>query len=238
MDTSLYETGQPTLRAERVPNQVAYRQVRENVSALLTETPVDDAAVVPACPTWTVRDLVAHLVGISALSIGRLSGAAPAAAPPSTEMGVPELLAQWTRLGTQAEELLSERGGRSGSIMVMDAFTHELDLRYALGVGPPAEHAAFAVAFEVLANGFSASVIHHDLPGLRLSTGETSWSVGDSEPIATVTADRYDLYRSLAGRRTPEQITALGWDRDSHRWLPAFNWGPFYPPETPVERSG
>ena len=117
----------------------------------------------------------------------------------------------------------------------MDAFTHELDIRYAIGAGLPAEHPAFAGAFEVLANGFAGSVADHDLPALRLSTGSTQWTVGLGEPAATVTAGRYDLYRSLAGRRSHEQIAALRWDRDSHRWLPAFTWGPFTPPDSAVE---
>jgi uncharacterized protein (TIGR03083 family) len=231
MDTSLYETGRPTLRGERVPNHVAYRAVRLAVTELLADR---DAAtlVVPACPEWTVEKLLGHLVGIAALAIGRMSGWAPAAAGGAD---VPNLLDEWGKLGPRAEELMAERGGRCGNLMVMDAFTHELDLRYALGEVVPAEHPAFAGAFEVLANGFSASVTAHNLPGVRLSVGETQWLVGDSDPAATVTADRYELLRSLAGRRTARQITELDWDRDSHRWLPAFTWGPFTPPALPVE---
>lgn len=48
----------------------------------------------------------------------------------------------------------------------MDAFTHELDARYAIGAELPDEHPAFPGAFELLANGFAAA--------------------------ATVTAPRYD----------------------------------------------
>lgn len=231
MDTCLYETGRPTLRGERVPNHVAYRAVRLAVTELLADR---DAAplVVRACPEWTVKELLGHLVGIAALAIGRMSGWAPES---TGGTDVPNLLAEWGKLGPRAEELLAEQGGRCGNLLVMDAFTHELDLRYTLGAEIPVEHPAFAAAFEVLANGFSASVTAHNLPGMRLSVGDTQWLVGDSEPVATLTADRRALVRSLAGRRTARQITELDWDRDSHRWLPAFSWGPFTPPASPVE---
>jgi len=235
MDMSLDEMGRPTLRGERVPNHECYRQVRQNVVELLSEARRVIDPAVPACPEWTLRGLVAHQVGVAAMAIGRLSGYLPAQSPSSAGMGIPELLETWERLGAEADRLLADSGGRSGNILVMDAFTHELDVRYAIGAELPDEHPAFAGAFEVLANGFAAAVIDHGLPALRLSTGGTQWTVGIGAPVATVTASRYDLCRSLAGRRSHQQVTALDWDRDSHRWLPAFTWGPFTPPPFPVE---
>jgi uncharacterized protein (TIGR03083 family) len=232
---SLDEIGMPTLRCERVPNHESYRHVRENVVELLLAAAPAEDTVVPACPEWTLRGLVSHLVGVAAMAIGRMSGFPPAQSESSASMGIPQLLATWQRLGFEADGLLAESGGRSGSLLVMDAFTHELDIRYAIGAELPTDHPAFAGAFEVLANGFAAAVMDHGLPALRLSTGSTQWTVGSGAPAATVTASRYDLYRSLAGRRSHSQITAMDWDRDSHRWLPAFSWGPFLPPVTPVE---
>ncbi len=235
MDT-LHEIGRPTLRGTRSPSHESYRQVRRNVLDVLSAARDEEDPAVPACPGWTVRDLLAHLTGSAALAIGRMSGW-PATHPSSSAgMGVAELLEAWERLGAEVELLLSESSGRAGNLLVTDAFTHELDIRYAVGAELPGDHPAFAGGFEVLATGFAAAVTAHALPALRLSTGGTQWTVGEGEPVATVTAHRYDLYRSLAGRRTPEQITGLDWDRDSHRWLPAFAWGPFSPPASPVER--
>ena len=235
MTTNLGEAGTPTLRGDRPPNHECYRQVRDNVIELLGSADPAGSAAVPSCPEWTVRDLVAHLAGVAATAIGRLSGWPSFPRSSSATMDLPELLTVWQELDAEADLLLAERGDRCGNILLMDAFTHELDIRYAIGAEPPGEHPAFAGAFEVLANGFAAAVDDHQLPALRLSTGSTQWTVGTGSPAATLTADRYDIYRSLAGRRSHRQITALDWDRDSHRWLPAFTWGPFTPPATAVE---
>ena len=238
MNTKLDEVGAFMSRGDRAPIHECYRHVRGNVTELLSgATRADGDAVVPACPEWTMRDLLAHLVCVATAAIGKLSGGLSAASS-SMGMDVPALLARWNELGREVDLLLTGAEGRHGNILVMDAFTHELDIRYALGAELPAEHPAFARSFTVLANGFAAAVSDHGLPALRLSTGGTQWTVGDGEPEATLTATRYDLYRSLAGRRSHHQITALGWDRDSHRWLPAFTWGPFTPPVSPVEPVG
>jgi hypothetical protein len=235
MNTNMGEAGTPTLRGDRPPNHECYRQVRENVTELLSAAdPAGDLAV-PSCPDWTLRGLVAHLVGVTATSIGRLSGWPSTPRTSSAEMGLPELLTVWKELGAEADLLLADRGDRCGNILLMDAFTHELDIRYAIGAELPDEHPAFPGAFEVVAHGFACAVDDHQLPALRLSTGTTQWTVGAGEPVATVTASRYDIYRSLAGRRSHRQITAMDWDRDSHRWLPAFTWGPFTPPASAVE---
>src|SRR5689334_18310906 len=98
MDISLQEMGRPTLRAERPPVHEAYREVRRNITALLTDKAVELDRVVPACPEWTLRDLVAHLIGSAALAVGRMSGWPPAH-PASADLGVPELLAVWGQIG-------------------------------------------------------------------------------------------------------------------------------------------
>lgn len=214
---------------------VAYREVRHNMSTFVTALPEKATARVPACPEWTVRDLLAHLVGISAMVIGRLSGWPPANARPSTDLDVAGLLAEWDRLGERVEQLVAEQGG--GEVMLMDAFTHELDLRSTMSVPFPARHPAFDPAVAVLVRGFTGAVTERGLPGVRLSTGGTQWTVGEpAVPEVTVAAPPYDLYRSLAGRRTHEQIAALDWSAAPEPWLPAFTWGPFTPPSAPVER--
>jgi uncharacterized protein (TIGR03083 family) len=214
-----------------VPDFVAYRAVRRGVRALLAPRPEEHLAPVPACPEWTVTDLLGHLVAIAGRVLER-HGGSPAELPGTA--GVPELLDHWDALGEQLDPRLEEAGGREGDVMVMDAYTHELDLCAALGVAPPEEHAAWARSIEVLVSGLSGSIEKRGLPPLHLRTTDgAEWTAGPGRPSASVTAPRHELYRALAGRRSPAQLTTLEWSGEPERWLPAFTWGPFSPPELP-----
>ncbi|MGK3202391.1 maleylpyruvate isomerase family mycothiol-dependent enzyme [Amycolatopsis sp. MEPSY49] len=212
------------------PDFVGYPEVRRGVRALLGARADGHRRRVPACPEWTVADLLGHLTGIAERVLARHGGAVPVSAAST----VPELLDHWDDVGEDLDRRLAEAGGRSGEVMVMDAYTHELDLRAALGVPPPVEHAAWAPSFEVLVRGFSGSVAGRGLPALRLrTTGGSQWTAGVGRPRATLTAPAHELYRALAGRRSLAQLSGLEWDAAPGTWLPAFSWGPFSPPRSP-----
>ncbi|AUI56982.1 maleylpyruvate isomerase family mycothiol-dependent enzyme [Amycolatopsis sp. BJA-103] len=211
-----------------------YRQVRENIAILLTDHAGAGGRTVPACPQWTVRDLLAHLTEICDRVITRFGGEP---CPVPERASAAELLRLWLERGPEADALLAADGeGKSrGDIMVMDAFTHELDLRYALGVPPPEAHAAWLRGFEVLVSGLASSLGSHGLPGMRIEIEGATWIAG-TEPVAAVlSGPPVDLYRTLAGRRSPAQIAALDWLGDPEPWLRAFTWGPFVPPDEAVE---
>jgi uncharacterized protein (TIGR03083 family) len=213
------------------PDFVAYPAVRRGVRGLLEERPGAHGCPVPACPEWTVADLLGHLASIAERVLERHGEAAPSPAGP---LGVPALLDRWDDVGTRLDRLLAGAGGRSGEVMVMDAYTHELDLRAALGVPPPVAHAAAAPSFAVLVRGFSGSITARGLPALRIRSAEgEEWTAGEGRPAASVTAPAHDLHRALAGRRSLRQLAALDWSQPPGPWLPAFSWGPFAPPPVP-----
>ena len=214
--------------ADLVPHHLAYRTVRRHVAELALRAPEVADTMVPACPEWTVRDLVAHLAANCAGMLGE-----PAAADGT---GFADVVAGWQRAAGRMERLAAD-GAMDIIRMLMDAFTHELDLRAALGVAAPVDHVAYPPALEVVVGGLSWSVSSRGLPALRLVCEDTCWAVGAGRPVATVTAPRYHLYRSLTGRRTHAQIAGLDWSADPGQWLPAFSWGPFTAPARPVERG-
>jgi uncharacterized protein (TIGR03083 family) len=225
-----------------VSSGTAYVSVRRNLIGLLRETRGAGEFPVPACPGWDVRDAVVHLVGIcrnaeANLSPGRAGQSGPGADGLSG-LELDALLAEWERSGGEVEAALAQPEHlHKGAAMVMDAFTHELDVRLALGAPFPVGHPAFRGAFEVATGGLSGSVMLLGLPSFRLETEAGSRIVGDGEPVAAVSGSRVDLYRSLTGRRTYQQISQLTWSVDPGPWLPAFRWGPFLPPGRPVERG-
>ena len=212
------------------PDFVGYPEVRRGIRALLQGRPGTHRRPVPACPEWTVEDLLGHLAEIAERALRRHGGTPPPVRPPD----VPGLLDHWDDVGEELDRRLADAGGRSGEVLVMDAFTHELDLRAALGVPPPVEHLAWAPSFEVLVRGFSGSVAGRGLPPLRIrTTGGSEWTAGVGRPTASVTAPALELCRALAGRRALGQLAALDWSEPPGPWLPAFGWGPFTPPPVP-----
>lgn len=214
---------------ERVPGETVFRIIRENMTRMVKEHPEAAEQIVPACPEWTARDLLAHVIEHCR------SGRGPQPARSVDELSIPELLDEWAQTGPQVEERMAAGGGSGNAIFIMDTFTHELDLRRLVEEPVPADHPAFPTALGVLLAGFSGSIQGRGLEALRIETDGAQWTVGWGSPAATLSANRFDLYRSLAGRRTHRQISELSWSAPAQRWLPAFTWGPFHPPAQPTE---
>ncbi len=79
------------------------------------------------------------------------------------------------------------------SQMVMDAVTHEHDLREALGEQGARDSAAVDVALAWLRSEFA-----------------TRFSTVTADPFTVDGVDSYELLRSLTGRRTTAEMDALG----------------------------
>jgi uncharacterized protein (TIGR03083 family) len=216
---------------ERLAASAAYRLVRRRLSDMLRAAPPAAAAApVPSCPEWTVEDVLAHLAAIAVNWAAAESGVPPAGV--SRGSGLAVLLDQWEEAASRLDRLLAGRGGMER--MLMDAVTHEYDLRVALRLGWPAGDPVLPVTLDFLGPAFSWTVASRGLPPLRVATAEGSWLVGDGA-AEVVSGEPVEVMRSLTGRRTLAQVAALDWSADPGTWLPAFTWGPFRPPSQPVE---
>jgi hypothetical protein len=93
----------------------------------------------------------------------------------------------------------------------MDQWTHEQDVRGALGVpgGIDAEVVAWSVpsALEAWSKGIARS----GLPAITLRCGEVELATGE-EPVGSLTVDAFTALRVLTGRRSRVQLAALGWE--------------------------
>ena len=119
-----------------------YEEARQRLVSLVREvTSVDTDAVdtlTPACPGWRVRDVLAHLSGLTAdIESGNLDGAgrdAWTAAQVDTRRSWPleELLAEFDDRGPRLAALLDDFPGRYGVQVAADIAVHEQDIRGAL----------------------------------------------------------------------------------------------------------
>ena len=119
----------------------AYRRTRQSVLELLTQIPESSATVrVPACPDWTVQQTVSHFVGVPEdLLAGRMEGVASdewtnAQVRHHEGESLAELATALEATIIPFDAILPAIPRPSNSQLVMDAVTHEIDLREALGL--------------------------------------------------------------------------------------------------------
>lgn len=233
-----------TATPDRTPDEVtpieAYEGVRARVDGILRDRADElTGRHVPACPEWTVHDVVAHLAGGCHDSVGGDTRGAPGAS--WTERHVRrhaartlvDVLDEWAVDTGRLRELVGPRGGSTQ--MTMDALTHEYDLRVALGLPWPVDDREVLVALSFLVPRFCYSVLYRGLPPLAVQAGPWGWAPEDGADVAWLRSEPAEAMRALTGRRTPEQVAAMHWTADPRPWLGAFRWGPFLPPRSPVE---
>jgi uncharacterized protein (TIGR03083 family) len=199
----------------------AYERVRELVTGL------DDrqaATTVPACPRWTVRDLLAPMVGLGA---DVLRGDEPddhnstwtqGQVDERSDTSVTDLLKEWDTVADPLRQWMRENTTRPlGDIVI-----HEQDLRGALGAPGGQGTAGLAALRDRMVGGFGEQV--RDLPPVALVGDEWSWcSSGAPEDAAVVVrASDFDLTRALMTRRSESQLR--GWTErgDIGPYLPGF----------------
>ncbi len=211
----------------------AYAETRQRICALARDLPPTDAArTVPACPAWSVQQLVAHVVGVSAdILAGNLTDAG---SDPWTEAQVTaragrtlaELADEWDVTGPQVDAAMA--GGALPAQAVFDQVTHEHDLRSTVGRPGAQAHPAVSFGMDFLRDAWPFVVGSTDVAALRIVAGDHELVTGDA-PEVTLDLTPFEALRALTGRRSEAQLRAYDWGTDPTPWLPAFTWGPFVP---------
>ena len=209
----------------------AYGSTRRRVIALVSGISDEEAALtVPACPDWSVRDVVAHLTGIAAdATRGQLEGVG---SPEWTQRQVDErrdkslddVLAEWAAAGEQIDGALAYFPKAAASLFVGDTVTHEHDIRLPLGRPDARDDPAVEVALEGYTRWFGRRLKDRELPAVRLVAGDRDWVAGAGEPGAEVEApSTFELLRGLTGRRTRQEIAGFRWSPSSEPYLDLFS---------------
>ncbi|WP_030484132.1 maleylpyruvate isomerase N-terminal domain-containing protein [Nocardioides aequoreus] len=202
-----------------------WARARARVSVLVREADATALARrVPACPGWTVLDLLRHMVGLGA---DVLAGNEPddhdaswtqAQVDQRRDHDADALLAEWDLLAPDLERWMQAHGSRP----LNDVVIHEQDLRGALGVPGARESAGFALVRDRMAGRLATAVA--ELPPVALVAPDWSWCSDGSVAQAPtlLRAPGYDLGRALTSRRTREQLVSYVERGDVAAYLPAF----------------
>ncbi|HEU5152425.1 MAG TPA: maleylpyruvate isomerase N-terminal domain-containing protein [Iamia sp.] len=189
-----------------------YRRARERLAALLATEPAERwDRPVRACPGWTVKGVVGHLVGtVEDAMAGLITG------PPGAEITAeqvarhapdagPDLLARWGELAPPFEEVVT-----AGAIWpaVLDVVSHEHDIRLALGRPGARDDTVVGAAAAALVGELAAP---WNLEA-TLAGGPTVRSPSVPGPTYRLRTSAFEVLRLRLGRRSPAEVRALAWD--------------------------
>ena len=174
---------------------------------------------VPACPAWTLRDLVAHQIGvIEDFTAGNLEGA-PGDSWSSAHIGrfadldLNQVKAQWieTINQPQYEEMVNN--------VAPDVVFHEFDVRGAVGNQHSREADRVGYALQAVLGERDGHFRENTLPALEIITDGASTIIGEGDPRGRVTLSPWEATRLFTGRRSPNQVRQLDWSTDPTPWL-------------------
>ena len=225
----------------------AYQQAQQALTGLVRGRDGDVLDThVPACPLWTVGDVVRHLAGIARDVVagalptdfnpieswqtteGQQAGDAYTDNHVQSRRDVPmqSVIDDWD--ATTAELLAILRKERPAPqsmaflevVPVSDIAVHLQDVRGALRQPGDRDSQALRLALAAYAVGAGMRFSARGLPALRIRYGDRERVVGVGEPLATWTGDRFEVFRALAGRRSNAQIQAMQWEGDPEPFVP------------------
>ena len=224
-----------------------YIDVQQRLIDAISDPAADVGAPVPACPGWTARDVLAHHAGVVVdvargslgdiamdlleqwrdLDVQRARDTLTARqVDERRDHSVPELTDEW--LGATRAVTPMLRGEVApppslppyiGVILVNDLVVHETDIRSALLLPRAPAGPALSLALAGYSFSLENRIRQLGTPALVLAYDGKQHQLGDQRVGATVSADRHELVRVLAGRRTRDQILALDWDGDPNPYL-------------------
>jgi uncharacterized protein (TIGR03083 family) len=180
-------------------------------------TPDELARALAPTPPWTVLDGYRHLAGVCADVLdGRLpppgDDAAWAAAQLAAraDWGIDEVCAEWADRGPELDEVVAE-AGRSMGFVALDCWTHEQDVRAAVGVGALHDDELLPGVLDLALGAFGRRYSKAGGPRLRLVIDGDERTIGVGEVGAQLTTSAYELLRTIFGRRSAAQISAGAW---------------------------
>lgn len=179
----------------------AYAELRVRVTEMMSGISHEKAqTIVPHCPKWTVKDCLAHMVGVPEDVInGQMDGVATEAwtdrqVQRHSQNSVADLLSIWEKNAPVFATILPRIPQPVISQFMFDQTTHEQDIRKALGQPGARETLAISVAEGFLRDSFSR---REDPAIVQLAKHELSG---------------FEYLRTLSGRRSRSQLLAYGFD--------------------------
>jgi uncharacterized protein (TIGR03083 family) len=183
--------------------------------------------IVPACPLWTCRRLVAHLVGASEDFVNRNfpTGdmsfedwtAAQAARRPDWSIG--SLISAWDDLlpsvlaGLRSELI-------PATALINDTAVHEQDVRGLAQLPGGVDGPGYEYARKVFVVRLGDRLDAAGFPSLMLEADDWTVYAGTVSSSESLRAPAFDMTRAISGRRSIDQMRSFTWSCDPEPCLP------------------
>ena len=202
---------------------------------------------VPATPGWRVRDIVAHLVGdLESIARGdfpseffqligepsairRLNEWTAVHVSHRADKPMDELFKEWDEAtATLAPKMRGQEPWPEGvpsfanHILVTDLGVHQHDIYGAFGIKRDRESPPVNIGVAAYITGIGWRLEADGGGTIAFETDKRRVAGSSEEPDATVRGDRFELFRALSGRRSPDQIRAYDWEGDPEPFIKYF----------------
>jgi len=197
----------------------------DRVVALVSPVTAEQAArPVPACPDWTVRELLSHMVG---LDVDVVRGDEPddhnsawtqRQVDERADRSVADLVSEWQRAAEPLRAWMRANNPRP----LGDVIIHEQDLRGALGVPGGQDTDGLHAIRENMLGRFAPRL--EGLAPLAFVADGWQWcsaGAADDAPVV-LAAGAFDLSRAVISRRSAHQLRRWTVRGDIEPYLPAF----------------
>ena len=200
----------------------AYERAHQRICGIVDPEVAD--VEVPACPGWTVKDVVAHLAGFFTeyQSGGREAFSADwgdREVKKREDRSLEDCITEWNELLKDPGDLFESR---LAPVAVSDVLAHEQDIRSAINRPGAQDDENIVPAVEMGLSFVDQKAKAAELPALRVVTDEVDRKIGQGEPAVTLRTSTFDLFRALHGRRTLDQMRAMSWEGDPDPWMSVF----------------
>lgn len=187
-----------------------YQDTRERILAVVG--PGDWSTAVPACPGWSVRDVVAHVAGVAEDWVSGLRSRPPNDAETAAQVArfngrdVDSIVTVWNSAAAQLDKLAESEGVNAP---LADLVVHEHDIRGAIAQPGERDSAAVTCASDQLLTGLRTPT------PLLVTVEDAEYHCGpDGSPEMQLRTTRFEAIRWRTGRRSPSQLAAMDWSAD------------------------
>jgi uncharacterized protein (TIGR03083 family) len=217
-----------------------YRRARLRITGLTRDLePKKLRCPVPACPGWSVHDVVAHLSGAGADVVNGNMEDAPKPEWTAVHVAlgagrsIADLLQGWDLVAVSLEPMLAADPDRF-TFFISDIICHEIDILSALGRDPQPASQTLQWAAANFIRVMGRKVTAARLPALGIYCGDMEWVTAEGGQGARLDVPSvFELVRAMTGRRSLAQIRAWSWEGDADSYLPYLSV--FEPRPQPLE---